>query len=762
MGYRTILVGTDGSPTANVAQRAAVGLARDLGARLVLACAYDPPRIMKPMAEAFLEYAEGMARREGIEVEAVLDRGEPAEVLAFSAERMGVDLIVVGNRGMGSPSRFRLGSVPERVAHTAPCDVLIVDTTREGEVGGPGEREYDLFVAGTDGSGTATEACRVAFELAMQVGARVLLAYVGDPLVGAIRLEETLAGKPRGVRVATRSLVGDPAAEIVRLAADERADLVVVGNKGMSGARRFLGSVPNKVAHQSPTDVLIVRTADRSAADLQPGHGGIVELGGRRLAVFKGEDGALVALDPKCTHMGCTVDWNQTERTWDCPCHGSRFAVDGAVIQGPAKRSLEPADGRPGPAPAEEERVPATAEPAPPPAPRSAERIVVVGAGLTGASAAVALREEGFDGPVLLIGAEPLYPYERPPLSKAFLRGEASADDALVQPPSYWKDHAIDLMLGATVLSIDPAGRRVAVGGGEEVPYDKLLLATGARNRRFPIPGLDLPGIHGLRTLEDAARIRAEMAPGRRAVVAGAGFIGSEVAASLRARGVEVTVIDGGSVPLERVLGPEVGGVLAGIHRDHGVEFVFGDRVAGFEGDGRVERVLTAGGGSLSCDFVIMGVGVQPNVEEAQAAGLDVDNGVLVDELCRTSAEGIWAAGDVANHQHPVFGRVRTEHWQNAIRHGRAAARAMVGKGSPYDEVHWFWSDQYDQNLQYAGFHTGWDDLVIRGSLEERSFLAFYVQGGKVRAAVALNRGQELREAMDLIGSGAPLQAAER
>ena len=291
--------------------------------------------------------------------------------------------------------------------------------------------------------------------------------------------------------------------------------LVVVGNKGMSGVRRFLGSVPNKVAHEVPSDVLIVKTVDRSVDDLVAGHGGLVNVDGRQLAVYRDENGKTYELSSRCTHMGCTIDWNDSAKTWDCPCHGSRFGVDGSVVRGPAAEALERVGGT---APAERTSAgdgSAEASPAPTPAPSAGrgaragakkERFVVVGASLAGATAAATLREEGFDGEVVLIGAEPSFPYERPPLSKTFLRGESTMQEAMVRPEAFYADNRIETRFGTTVVGVDAAGKTLAVAGGDPVSFDKLLIATGARNRRFPIPGIDLEGVLDLRTLGDAAR----------------------------------------------------------------------------------------------------------------------------------------------------------------------------------------------------------------------------------------------------------------
>jgi 3-phenylpropionate/trans-cinnamate dioxygenase ferredoxin reductase subunit len=372
------------------------------------------------------------------------------------------------------------------------------------------------------------------------------------------------------------------------------------------------------------------------------------------------------------------------------------------------------------------------------------------------------LREEGFEGRLVLVGEETHLPYERPPLSKEYLRGEVAFENALVRPPDFYTEREIETRLGARAVRVDPAERIVELRGGERLAYDKLLLTTGARNRRPAIPGLDLEGVYDLRSVDDANRIRTEALPGRKAVVVGMGFIGSEVAASLRQLGVEVAVVAPGSVPLQRVLGEEVGGVLAGIHREHDVELHFGDSVEAFEGSGRVERVATTSGLRIMCDFAVVGVGVEPAAELAAGAGIEVDNGIVVDQYCRTNLEGIYAAGDVANHYHPIFERrIRVEHWDNALKHGPAAARNMLGKDESYEEIHWFWSDQYDTNLQYAGFHTSWDDLVVRGSLEERNFVAFYCTKGRVLAAVAVNRGKDLRRTIPLIKARRPVEPAK-
>src|SRR5881296_628595 len=367
--------------------------------------------------------------------------------------------------------------------------------------------------------------------------------------------------------------------------------------------------------------------------------------------------------------------------------------------------------------------------------------IAIVGASLAGGTAAVTLREEGFDGDIVLIGAEAQLPYNRPPLSKGYLRGQDRFDEQLVKPASYYAEQRIRLELGVRATAVDPKDKLVELDGGERVAYDRLLVATGGRNRTLSVPGATLAGVFQLRTVEDCDRIRAVIRRGRRAVVMGFGFIGSEVSASLRQLGVEVAAVEGSRVPLARVLGEEVGQVLASIHREQGVELITEDSVEAFEGSGRVERVRTKKGRVLECDMVVAGIGIVPNGELLATAGARVDNGVLVDARCRTSLPDVFAAGDVTNHLHPIFGRVRVEHWNNGYQQGQAAARSLLGREQPYDYIHSFWSDQYEHLIEYVGFAARWDRLVFRGRPESRTFLGFYLKDGIVRAAVGLNRG---------------------
>jgi 3-phenylpropionate/trans-cinnamate dioxygenase ferredoxin reductase subunit len=386
--------------------------------------------------------------------------------------------------------------------------------------------------------------------------------------------------------------------------------------------------------------------------------------------------------------------------------------------------------------------------------------IVIVGASLAGGTAAVTLRELGFDGDLVLIGAERQLPYNRPPLSKGYLRGQDRFEDQLVKPPSYYAEQRIQLKLGARAAAIDTTQKVVELEGGERVVYDRLLVTTGGRNRTLSVPGANLANVFQLRTVEDCDRIRAAASRGRRAVVIGFGFIGSEVSASLRQLGVEVVAIEGARVPLARVVGEEVGQVLADIHREKGVELISEDSVAALEGGERVERVRTRKNRVFECDFVVAGIGIVPNVELLQAAGAVVDNGVLVDERCRTSLPDVFAAGDVTNHLHPIFGRLRVEHWNNGYQQGRAAARSLLDGTQLYDYIHTFWSDQYEHVIEYVGFAPSWDRVVFRSRPESRKFLGFYLKDGIVRAAIGLNRGgdpedpqgdSELKAAVDMV-----------
>jgi 3-phenylpropionate/trans-cinnamate dioxygenase ferredoxin reductase component len=370
----------------------------------------------------------------------------------------------------------------------------------------------------------------------------------------------------------------------------------------------------------------------------------------------------------------------------------------------------------------------------------SNETHIMVGASLAGATAAATLREEGFDGRVVLIGAEEHRPYERPPLSKDYLRGEAGRDKLYVHPDGFYADHDLELRLGSTAVELDTSGRTLTLDDGDRLGYDRLLLATGAEPRRLSIPGAELDGVLYLRSVDDSDALRERLDAGGSVVVVGAGWIGSEVAASARQRGLDVTVIDPLSVPLERVLGAEIGAVYRDIHTDHGVRMLMDTGVAAFEGDRKVERVRTSDGSELECDFVVVGVGVQPRTGLGAEAGIAVDDGVVVDARLRTGADGVFAAGDVASAHHPLYGeRIRVEHWANALNQGPAAARNMLGRDAPYERLPYFFSDQYDVGMEYSGFARSWDRVVVRGDPAAREFIAFWMDGDRVLAGMNVN-----------------------
>jgi 3-phenylpropionate/trans-cinnamate dioxygenase ferredoxin reductase subunit len=383
---------------------------------------------------------------------------------------------------------------------------------------------------------------------------------------------------------------------------------------------------------------------------------------------------------------------------------------------------------------------------------------VIVGAGMAGGKAVETLREEGFDGRIVLVGAEPDRPYERPPLSKDYLRGEAERQTIYLQEDAGWyAEHDVELRPSTVVASLDVADGAVVLADGERVGYDRLLLATGAEPKHLPIPGADLAGVHVLRTVEDSDALRAVLDAGGRLVVVGAGWIGCEVAASARQRGMEVTLIESLSVPLERVLGPELGAFYRDVHLDHGVELRLGDGVEAFEGADRVERVRTSDGASVECDAVVVGIGVAPRTELADGV-LDVDDGILVDAGLGASVDGVFAAGDVANHDHPMLGRLRVEHWANALEQGPAAARAMLGQDVAYDRVPYFFSDQYDVGMEYAGHSRPGDEVVFRGDPATREFVAFWLRDGRVTAGMNVNVWDVNEQIQALVREGATVE----
>ncbi|NED97374.1 FAD-dependent oxidoreductase [Phytoactinopolyspora alkaliphila] len=368
---------------------------------------------------------------------------------------------------------------------------------------------------------------------------------------------------------------------------------------------------------------------------------------------------------------------------------------------------------------------------------------VIVGGGLAGAKAAETLREEGFDGQVVLLAAEDLPPYERPPLSKGYLLGADEREKAFVHPLEWYSGHDIDLRLGVRVTALHPGDHQVEVAGGERIGYEKLLLATGSEPRRLDVPGAELDAVYYLRELPHADHLLDVLEPGHRVAVIGGGWIGLEVAAAARTHGAEVTLIEVADLPLQGVMGAKVGRVFADLHREHGVSLRLGSEVREVIGDnGRVVAVVTADGDEIMADTVVVGIGVRPVIDLAVAAGLDIDDGVAVDAALRTSDPDVYAAGDIASMDHPVLpGRVRVEHWSNALDGGPAAARSMLGQDVSYDRLPYFFTDQYDLGMEYIGHAPpgGYDDVVLRGDVEGRVFQAFWLDGGRVVAGMHVN-----------------------
>jgi 3-phenylpropionate/trans-cinnamate dioxygenase ferredoxin reductase component len=373
----------------------------------------------------------------------------------------------------------------------------------------------------------------------------------------------------------------------------------------------------------------------------------------------------------------------------------------------------------------------------------STDAYVIVGASLAGAKAAETLREQGFDGPITLIGEETERPYERPPLSKDYLLGKADRETIYVHPESWYAEHGVDLRLGARVTGLDTAAHEIRLADGSRTGYAKLLLTTGSSPRRLPVPGAEAGGVHYLRRAADSDQIKAVFQAATRVAVIGAGWIGLETAAAARAAGAEVTILEAAELPLLRVLGPEVAQVFADLHRDHGVDLRFGVQVDQITGSGgRANGVRLADGSHVPADAVIVGVGITPNSQLAEAAGLEVGNGVVVDARLRSSDPDIYAAGDVANAYRPGLGRhIRVEHWANALHQPQTAARAMLGQDVAFDLVPYFYTDQYDLGMEYAGYVEpgGYEQVVFRGDVPGREFIAFWLGSGRVLAGMNVN-----------------------
>jgi 3-phenylpropionate/trans-cinnamate dioxygenase ferredoxin reductase subunit len=359
---------------------------------------------------------------------------------------------------------------------------------------------------------------------------------------------------------------------------------------------------------------------------------------------------------------------------------------------------------------------------------------VIVGASLSGAKASEALRAAGYDGHVVLLGAETELPYERPPLSKGYLQGKAERETIYVHPRPWYTEADVDLRLGVTATGVDPAAHEVVLADGSRIGYTKLLLTTGSSPRRLQAPGADLDGVLYLRSVGDSDRIKALLTGAGRIAVIGAGWIGLEITAAAREAGLEVTVLEAAELPLLRVLGSEVAGVFAALHAEHGVDLRFGVQVTEITGGRHADGVRLSDGSRIPADAVIVGVGITPNTELAATAGLDVDNGIRVDAQLRTSDPDIYAAGDVASAFHPLLGKhIRVEHWANALNQPQAAARAMAGEHVTYDRVPYFFTDQYDLGMEYSGYVEpgGYDEVVFRGDVDRREFVAFWLGNGR-------------------------------
>jgi 3-phenylpropionate/trans-cinnamate dioxygenase ferredoxin reductase subunit len=370
------------------------------------------------------------------------------------------------------------------------------------------------------------------------------------------------------------------------------------------------------------------------------------------------------------------------------------------------------------------------------------EPFVIVGGGLAGAKAAETLRNEGFDGPVVLVAGEEELPYERPPLSKGYLLAKADRESPRVHAADWYGEHDVELRTGVRATHLDAAAHRLTLETGEELAYGKLLLATGSSARRLPVPGTDLDGVRYLRTFADSDRLLADLSGGgRRVVIVGAGWIGLEVAAAARHHGNDVTIVEPQPTPLHAVLGPEMGAVFARVHREHGVDLFTDTVVREFRGGGgRVESVATDQHAGLAADVVVVGIGAIPNVDLAASAGLEVDNGVITDHALRTSDPDVFAAGDVASSFHPLYGRyVRVEHWANALNGGPAAARSMLGQDVTYDRVPYFFTDQYDLGMEYSGLGGPGDTVLTRGNPDDGEFIAFWLSDGRVTAGMNVN-----------------------
>ena len=379
---------------------------------------------------------------------------------------------------------------------------------------------------------------------------------------------------------------------------------------------------------------------------------------------------------------------------------------------------------------------------------------VILGASQAGGWIARTLRSEGFEGRIVLIGEGPHLPYERPPLSKDALLGEVEVDSTYFWPPESYEELNIETMLGVRATAIDPGGKQVSLDNGETSNYDRLAITTGARARLLPIDGAELEGVHYLRTMDDTLAIRGAVEKGSTALIVGGGWIGLEVAATLKKLGCHSVVVEFADRLCGRAVTPDISDWMLKFHQSHGIDVRLGTGVERFEGDGKIERAVLSDGDTIDCSLAVVGIGVIPNSELAETAGLNVENGIVVDELCRTSDPDVFSAGDVTSHPNDLLGkRVRLESWENAQNQGIAAGKSMLDKGEPYAEIPWFWSDQHDANIQMIGLPENWDEVVTRGDPAEGSFLTMYLSGGRIIGAISVNNARDIRFAKRLMAA---------
>ena len=393
---------------------------------------------------------------------------------------------------------------------------------------------------------------------------------------------------------------------------------------------------------------------------------------------------------------------------------------------------------------------------------RDSRIFVIIGASQAGGWIAKTLRAEGFKGRVVLIGEEKYLPYERPPLSKDALLGEAELDSTYFWPPETYPELNFETMLGVRATAIDRAAKQVTLDNGDVLAYDRLAITTGTRPRRLPIDGGDLAGVHYLRTMDDTLAIQADAKNGAVALIVGGGWIGLEVAATLSKLGCKSVVVEFADRLCGRAVTPEISAWMLDFHKGHGIDVRLNTGVERFEGDGALQRAILSDGDTIVCTLAVVGIGVLPNVEIAAEAGIEIDNGIKVDDLCRTSDPKIFSAGDVTNHPNALLGkRIRLESWENAQNQGIAAGKSMLDKGESYSEIPWFWSDQHDANIQMIGLPEAWDEVATRGDTGDNEFMTIYLKDSKIIGAISVNNPRDLRFAKRLMQAGKPVSATD-